>query len=303
MAAWAQAPQDQPPIWAYPGHFSASATGAAQQHLSGSKASYTTSEINDLFVVPDWYPDAHPPMPEIVVHGRKPDVYACGHCHLPNGQGRPENASVAGLPAAYIVAQMADFKNGLRKGSDPGMGNVATMVNLAKSTSDEDVKAAAAYFSSIKLKPWIRVVEVDQVPTTKPAGGMMVVIDGGATEPIGGRIIEVSENLEKTELRDPTSGFIAYVPKGSLETGKEFVTSGGRGKTMACTMCHGQDLKGMGNIPSIAGRSPSQMTRQIIDFQTGARNGPMAPMMKGVVSKLTLEETVAITAYLASQAP
>ena len=303
VAALAQAPEDKLPIWAYPGHFSANATGAEQQHLSGSKASYTTSEINDLFVVPDWYPDAHPPMPEVVAHGRKPDVYACGHCHLPNGQGRPENASVAGLPAAYIIAQMADFKNGLRNGSDPEMRSVTAMVKLSKSTSDEDVKSAAAYFSSIKLKPWIRVVEVDQVPRTKPAGGMMVVIDGGATEPIGDRIIEVSENLEKTELRDPTSGFIAYVPKGSLEKGKELVTSGGSGKTMACTMCHGQDLKGMGNIPSIAGRSPSQMTRQIIDFQTGARNGPMAPMMKGVVSKLTLEDTVAITAYLASQAP
>ena len=303
VAALAQAPEDKLPIWAYPGHFSANATGAEQQHLSGSKASYTTSEINDLFVVPDWYPDAHPPMPEVVAHGRKPDVYACGHCHLPNGQGRPENASVAGLPAAYIIAQMADFKNGLRNGSDPEMRSVTAMVKLSKSTSDEDVKSAAAYFSSIKLKPWIRVVEVDQVPRTKPAGGMMVVIDGGATEPIGDRIIEVSENLEKTELRDPTSGFIAYVPKGTLEKGKELVTSGGSGKTMACTMCHGQDLKGMGNIPSIAGRSPSQMTRQIIDFQTGARNGPMAPMMKGVVSKLTLEDTVAITAYLASQAP
>jgi cytochrome c553 len=303
IAASAQAPQDKLPTWAYPGHFSANATGAEQQHLSGSKASYTKSQINDLFVVPDWYPDEHPSMPEVVAHGRKPDVPACGHCHLPNGQGRPENASVAGLPAAYIVAQMADFKSGLRKGSDPEMLSVTNMVKLSKSTTDEDVKAAAAYFSSIKLKPWIRVVEVDQVLKTRPAGGMMVVMDGGATEPIGDRVIEVSENLEKTELRDPTSGFIAYVPKGSLEKGKELVTSGGRGQTMACTMCHGPDLKGMGNIPSIAGRSPSQMTRQIIDFQTGARNGPMAPMMKGVVSKLTMEDTVAITAYLASQAP
>ena len=229
VAALAQAPEDKLPIWAYPGHFSANATGAEQQHLSGSKASYTTSEINDLFVVPDWYPDAHPPMPEVVAHGRKPDVYACGHCHLPNGQGRPENASVAGLPAAYIVAQMADFKNGLRQGSDPEMLSVTNMVKLSKSTSDEDVKAAAAYFSSIKLKPWIRVLEVDQVPKTEPAGGMMVVIDGGATEPIGNRIMEVSENLEKTELRDPTSGFIAYVPKGSLEMGKDLVTTGGNG--------------------------------------------------------------------------
>jgi cytochrome c553 len=301
-ATTAQQPEKLP-IWAYPGHFSSSAGSAEVEHLPGSTASYTRAEINNIFVVPDWYPDAHPPMPEVVAHGRKPDVYSCGHCHLPNGQGRPENASVAGLPAEYIIQQMADFKNGLRKGSDPEMLSVNNMVKLAKSASDEDVKAAAAYFSSIPLKPWIRVVEVDQVPKTKPEGGMMVVIDGGGSEPIGDRVIEVSENLERTELRDPTSGFIAYVPKGSLEKGKLLVTTGDNGKTMACTMCHGPNLKGTGNIPSIAGRSPSQMTRQIIDFQMGTRNGSMAPMMKGVVAKLTIADIVAITGYLASQAP
>jgi cytochrome c553 len=301
-ATTAQQPEKLP-IWAYPGHFSSSAGTAEVEHLPGSKASYTRTEISNIFVVPDWYPDGHPPMPEIVAHGRKPDVYSCGHCHLPNGQGRPENASVAGLPAEYIIQQMADFKNGLRKGSDPEMVSVNNMMKLAKSASDEDVKAAAAYFSSIPLKPWIRVVEVDQVPKTKPEGGMMVVIDGGGSEPIGDRVIEVSESLERTELRDPTSGFIAYVPKGSLEKGKLLVTTGDNGKTLACTMCHGANLKGTGNIPSIAGRSPSQMTRQIIDFQMGSRNGAMAPMMKGVVAKLTIEDIVAITGYLASQAP
>jgi cytochrome c553 len=307
-AAFAQAPrQEKLPLWAYPDNFSNGGGGGSsadkREHLPGSKASYTRAEINDILVVPDWYPDAHPPMPEIVAHGRKPAVYSCGHCHLPNGQGRPENASVAGLPADYIIQQMADFKNGLRAGSDPEMLSVTNMVKIAKSASDDDVKAAAAYFSSIKLKPWIRVVEVEQVPKTKAAGGMMVVIAGGGTEPIGERVIEVSENLERTELRDPTSGFIAYVPKGSLAKGKDLVTTGGSGKTMQCTMCHGPDLKGSGNIPSIAGRSPSQMARQIIDFQDGARNGSMAPMMKGVVSKLTIEDIVAITGYLAAQTP
>jgi cytochrome c553 len=309
-SAFAQAPpQKELPLWAYPDHFSQGSGGSSAakhteaEHLPGSKASYTRSEIGDIFVVPDWYPDAHPPMPEIVAHGRKPDVYSCGHCHLPNGQGRPENASVAGLPAGYIIQQMADFKNGLRTGSDPEMLSVTNMVKLSKSATDDDVKAAAAYFSSIKLKPWIRVVEVEQVPKTKAAGGMMVVIPGGETEPIGARVIEVSENLERTELRDPTSGFIAYVPKGSLAKGEDLVTTGGNGKTMQCSMCHGPDLKGTGNVPSIAGRSPSQMARQIIDFQDGARNGSMAPMMKGVVSKLSIEDIVAITGYLASQTP
>ena len=302
-AAQAQTSSDNLPLWAYPGHFSKNSTDGTVEHLPGSKASYTKAQISDLFVVPDWYPDLHPPMPDVVSHGSKPDVYACGHCHLPNGQGRPENASVTGLSAEYITAQTLDFKHGLRKSSSPDMASVANMVKLSQTITDDEIKAAAAYFSSFKLKPWIRVVEVDEVPQTKPEGGMMVVIPGGGKEPIGDRVIEVSENLERTELRDPTSGFIAYVPKGSLEKGKALVTTGGDGKTMACTMCHGPDLKGTGNIPSIAGRSPSQMTRQIIDFQTGARNGSMAPMMKGVVSKLAIEDIVAITGYLASQAP
>jgi cytochrome c553 len=306
-ASLAQPPatsQEKLPLWAYPGHFSsAPAAGAEVEHLPGSKATYTKAEIGDLFLVPDWYPDIHPPMPDIVARGRKPDVYACGHCHLPNGQGRPENASVTGLSAEYIVQQMADFKSGLRKGSDPDMLSVTNMMKLSKSVSDDDVKAAAAYFSSFTLKPWIRVVEVEEVPQTKPAGGMMVVEAGGAKEPIGDRVIEVSENLERTELRDPTSGFIAYVPKGSLAKGKDLVTTGGNGKTLACTLCHGPNLKGTGNIPSIAGRSPSQMARQIIDFQNGSRNGSTAPMMKGVASKLTIADIVAITGYLASQEP
>jgi cytochrome c553 len=293
------------PLWAYPDHFSHGAPADANQmqHLPGSKLSLTKAQINDIWTVPDWYPDIHPPMPPIVSQGRRPDVFSCGHCHLPNGQGRPENASVAGLPEAYIIQQMADFKNGLRKGSDPEMASVTNMVKLAKSATDEDVKAAAAYFSSFKLKPWIRVVEADEVPKTKPEGGMMVVIEGGGNEPIGNRVIEVSENLERTELRDPTSGFVAYVPKGSLAKGKDLVTTGGSGKTMPCTSCHGPDLKGTASVPSISGRSPSQMARQIIDFQNGSRNGAMAPMMKGVVSKLTMEDIVAITGYLASQQP
>ena len=226
-AALAQAPQTERPEWAYPGHFShASAAGnTTEEHLPGSKASYTRGQIADLFAVPDWYPEAHPPMPEVVAHGRKPDVYACGYCHLPNGQGRPENASIAGLPAAYIMAQMADFKNGLRTNADPDMLSVSNMVKLSKAANDDEVKAAAAYFASIKPKPWIRVVEVEQVPKTRPQGGMMVVMDGAGSEPIGGRIIEVSENLEKTELRDPNSGFIACVPKGSLAKWKALVAS------------------------------------------------------------------------------
>ena len=45
----------------------------------------------------------------------KPVARACALCHLPTGNGHPESASLAGLPAAYIMRQMAEFKNGGRK--------------------------------------------------------------------------------------------------------------------------------------------------------------------------------------------
>jgi cytochrome c553 len=264
-------------------------------------AGLTKQQINDIFVVPDWYPEAHPPMPKIVSEGRKSEVGACGHCHLPTGYGRPENQSIAGLPAAYIVEQIADFKNDLRKSSEPRMGSVALMARYSKSMTDDEIKAAADYFASIKPVKWIRVIEADTVPKTHPAGGMMVADEG--TEPIGERVIEVSENYEQTEMRSTKSGFVAYVPTGSLKIGENLVKTGGNGKTMACTTCHGPNLKGVGNVPSIAGRSPSQMTRQLIDFQTGARGGAMGAMMKMPVAKLTTGDIVAITGYLASLQP
>jgi cytochrome c553 len=275
-----------------------------QEHVPDSSQGYTAAYIANLFSVPDWFPDSHPAMPDVVAHGNQQAmVQACGYCHLPNGQGRPENESVAGLPAGYILQQLSDFKNGLRKSAEPRMGSVALMVRIGTNVSDEDAKAAAAYFSSIKLQPWIRVVETATVPATRPNGGMLNVVEDGGTEPIGERVIEVPENLELTELRDSKSGFVAYVPKGSLARGKELVMNGGNGKTIRCTICHGPDLKGLGNVPSIAGRSPSQMTRQIIDIQSGARNGPYTQLMKEPVRQLGNDDIVAIVSYLASLQP
>jgi cytochrome c553 len=272
-------------------------------HVPGSTAVYTRKEIPDLFTVPDWFPQAHPPMPNVVRNGRKPDTPSCGHCHLPNGYGRPENESIAGLPKAYILQQFADFRSGARHSSEPRMGSSNWMTRVAKSATPEEIEESADYFASIKPGKWIRVVEADTVPKTHVADLVLVKDEPAATEPIGNRVIELPENLEQTQLRNPTSGFVAYVPKGSLKRGEVLVKTGDNGRTMACTTCHGADLKGVGNIPSIAGRSPSQMARQLIDFQRGNRNGAGAAMMKMPVAKLTGADIVAITGYLASLQP
>jgi cytochrome c553 len=79
--------------------------------------------------------------------------------------------------------------------------------------------------------------------------------------------------------------------------------TGGGGKTIQCGICHGQDLKGLGDVPSIVGRSPIYLARQLMDIQQGARTGASVELMKQVVAKLTEEDMVAIAAYTASKDP
>src|SRR5882724_11689039 len=201
-----------PPIWAYP--VLPPAPGAAakpddtvKKSLPGSTVHFTDAGVSDRFNVPDWFPDAHAPMPEVVTHGRKPAVFACGYCHLPNGQGRPENASLAGQPAAYIIEQVMEMKEGRRKTSQPTMGSIKAMDAIAKAVSPEEVKIAAGYFSKLHYKKWIRVVEADKVPKFEISShNMLVKAKGGGTEKLGMRIAEMPENLDRIELRDPSLG-------------------------------------------------------------------------------------------------
>jgi len=270
------------PYWAYaldPDSAPAPKPDNKLRHVPNSDAAFTVAQTQDLFNPPDWHPSGHSAMPEIVAHGRKPDVYACAYCHLPNGQGRPENAQLSGLPAGYIVRQMADFRNGARKSSEPRHKPVANMIAVETKATDPEIQSAAQYFSKLPHKPWIHVVETSTVPKTHVAGWMLVPSTPAATEPIGQRIIETPENLERTELRDDASGFIAYVPPGSIQKGKMLATTSGAGRTVPCAKCHGPGLRGSGNVPPIAGRSPSYIVRQLYDIRSGARSGvPLQPM-------------------------
>ncbi len=132
---------------------------------------------------------------------------------------------------------------------------------------------------------------------------MRFPVENGGTEPIGNRIIELPQNDEGAESRDPRIGFVAYVPAGSIKKGELLVTAGGAGKTLPCTICHGPDLKGVGDIPPIAGRSPMYIYRQLNDIKIGVRDGSMVPLMKPVVEKLTDEDMVDLAAYLVSKEP
>jgi cytochrome c553 len=301
---------DAPPAWAYgvpptgnpPANTPAPDDGSVK-HLPGSSGAFTTTQIRDAFGPADWYPGDHPAMPDVVAHGRRPDVRACSLCHYPNGKGRPENAGVAGLPMEYFIKTMADFRNGDRKSAESRKANTNVMIAIAKGMTDDEIKAAAEYFGSMKWTPWMKVVETDTVPKTRLAGGMFLTLEGSEKEPLGQRIIETPLNAEGTEvLRDAHSGFTVYAPVGSLKKGQALVTTGA-GKTTQCGQCHGTDLRGLGPVPGLAGRSPSYLVRQLYDMQHGARKGTWTELMKPVVAKLSDEDMIAIAAYTASLQP
>ncbi len=266
------------------------------QHVPDSAKEYTQNEIDDIGNPPDWFPDEHAPMPRVVAHGADGGVLGCASCHLASGLGHPESANLAGVPAVYILRQLADFKAQNRMGE--------AMNDMAKNLTDEDAKQAADWFATLKPKVWQPVVETDRVPKTFINIHLMrMPLPGAGDEPIGNRIIELPQDVARAESRDPHSGFIAYVPKGSIAKGKEFVTTGGGGKTIQCAICHGPTLNGLGEVPPIAGHSPMYLFRQLYYFKDGSRHGSMGALMKGVVANMTQDDMLALAAYVGSLPP
>jgi cytochrome c553 len=293
---------DSPPDWAFPTAGNPPPLDDGQvRHVPGSTKAYTYKQVNDASAVPDWFPDEHPPMPDIVAHGKAPTVSGCALCHLANGLGHPESANLAGLPAAYIEEQIAAYKNGERQSSTPGRS--AGMVRFSKAITDDEAKQGAAYFASLKQVPWTQVIEADMAPKTFIGQfSMRFKSPGNDTEPIGHRMIEFPVDQERAELRDPHASFVAYVPTGSIVAGEKLVTMGG-GKTTRCTGCHGVDLKGKGDVPGIAGRSPIYLFRQLYDIQHGTWKGTAVVPMLAVVKNLNEDDMIAVSAYVASRLP
>lgn len=295
--------QDGPPAWAYPvnpPNFQRSPDDGTIRRVPDSTAGFTLTQVRDLFAAPDWHPDDHPPMPEIVATGRKPDVFACGVCHRADGPGGPENASLFGLSAEYIMQQAAEFKTGLRTNAVPRVAN-NLMVKLSMAVTDQELKEAAVYFASIKPRSNIVVVEADTVPKTQVRDLFLAPLDGTEKEPIGQRIIEIPENVEQFVSRDSRARFIAYVPPGSVQKGQALTAKGD--PRVQCATCHGTDLKGTAVAPGIAARSPTYMFRQLYDFKSGARKGANSELMRPVVENLGIDDMIALVAYSASLTP
>ncbi len=271
--------------------------------VPGSVASFSPQALKDMFAVHDWFPGDHPAMPPMVARGAPPAMFACGYCHLPNGAGRPENARLAGLPAAYILRQVAEFASGARGTVRADRSPPRLMAQTARAAmASPGLAAVAAYFAAIAPPSTLRVVETATIPRVVLDGFVYRRADGGGTEPVGDRLVELPDDSTLFELRDPRVTYTIYVAPGSLARGETLVRRGD-GTRPACTICHGGDLRGLADTPPLAGRSPSYLARQLFDIQAGARHGSRAALMRPVVAHLAGGDIRDIVAYLASLPP
>ncbi|MEO8018196.1 MAG: c-type cytochrome [Pseudomonadota bacterium] len=277
-----------------------------QLDIPGSDQKFTQARINDPYNAPDWHPNDHIPMPDIVAKGRKPAAMACAYCHTPTGQGRPENSALAGLPEGYIKEQLLDMRSGKRKPTGPEVYKPSwAMHALAKNLTDAEIDESAKYFAQQKLKRRHYIIESLRIPRAERAAWIYEEV--GGTEDLEGRLLEVTSELVRHERRDDRLQYTVYVPPGSQARGKRLATKGEGeekgAKTQVCATCHLANLKGTDKIPPIAGRSPTYLLRQMLAFRNGTRVNEVSPQMTPVLEKLTLADMVDLAAYVGSLYP
>jgi cytochrome c553 len=150
------------------------------------------------------------------------------------------------------------------------------------------------------------------VPKSYQAGGLYALRTGNETEPLGDRMMEISDDIERHELRDPSETFTVYVQPGTLAKGQRIALDAPSTSPTRCAQCHGEDLRGLTVIkagqpgqpaPAIAGRSPFYMLRQLAGFRTRTRNGTTSTPMQAVAAALSLDDMIAAVAYAGSRTP
>lgn len=93
---------------------------------------------------------------------------------------------------------------------------------------------------------------------------------------------------------------------GLLARGKVLATTGDTARGIPpCTQCHGADNRGDGKVPGITAQPASYLRAQVIAWQRGDRPDDSADEkgMFPIARRLNAEDSAAVAAWLASQAP
>jgi cytochrome c553 len=292
--------------WAYPSGAETAfgkPLGPGPFHMPGSPLTLTSAQIKEADGPIDWYPEDHPPAPDIVRGPAAGGTEPCAECHALNGGGYPASADLAGLPAAYIVEQVKAFRSGDRRSAQPGQPNTAEMIKAALSVTPKELDEAATYFASLPRTAWLRVIETETAPRTIPDKyGWLNRAPGGGTEPVGDRIVELSDDIQRAFLNDDHVTLTDYVPPGAVARGGVIAATGG-GAGIPCTTCHGPELRGTEIAPPLAARPSGYIARTLWDIRVNARRGESVAEMQRSAKTLSPAEIRDVAAYLASLKP
>ena len=245
--------------------------------------------------------------PRVVAHGQAVGPNPCATCHLFNGAGSLGVPDLAGLPAAYMIEQIGQFRSGRRHSSEE-------MMAVAKGLGDAEFARACAYYAK-PPRAWRRcnVVETARVPLTQPDRyGMLTVLSGGRTEP-----------HRRPDHRGCRRLGHAVFPGGSGcgdDAGRAFRRRRVRAEGRRCTRHGSGAQRGRGRpilraLPRdafawrrpcagpLAGRSAACLARAMEDIRTGARGGRTVAPMRPIARGLSATDVRNVAAYLASLKP
>ncbi|MDE8345074.1 MAG: c-type cytochrome [Acidocella sp.] len=260
----------------------------------------TAAQVEQTDAPIDWFPNDHPRVPAIVGGPLSGNEIPCAECHALNGAGYPGSADLAGLPATYIVQQVMAFRAGTRHSAMADQPDTTEMIMVAQAVTPRQLHDAADYFAKLPRKNWVRVIETATVPRTIPDKyGWLDPAPGGGTEPIGNRVVELSDDIRRAFLGDDHVVLTDYAPPGAVARGRPIVTTGG-GNGVPCAACHGVWLQGTMTVPPLAGRPAGYIARTMWDIRVGARGGPSVAIMRAQVGRLSPSEIRDVAAYLAS---
>ena len=255
----------------------------------------------------DWYPGDHPSMPPIVAVGREAaGIWACSLCHYPNGKGRPENASVVGFPKDYFIQQMYDFKNGLRQSAEPRKPNTPLMTGFAVAMTDEEIRAAGRVFQLDALDAVDRGRRDGH--RAEDAHRRRHALEARRRRSRHGAARQAHRRVadQRRAHGAPAQSALGLHRVRAERLGRARRSAGAQTATKAstaCTVCHGENLDGLAMVPSLRGRSPSYIARQLADMKEGKRRGAWTPLMAPVVASLNADDILNLSAYLTSLEP
>jgi len=147
--------------------------------------------------------------------------------------------------------------------------------------------------------PWAYTLNTPPAPGVKPAPPD----ESPRTVPGSALALTPAQTRHAFNPPDWPPGDHPPMPPSVAHGRKPDLRACGFGRTVACGTCHGVDLKGLGPVPPLAGRSPSYTVRQMYDMQQRVRKGPWSALMTAAVEQLSIDDMIAIAAYTASREP